>query len=244
MKKESDIEFSIVVPARNEEKYLPRCLGSIEVAAKFANASFETIVVLNRCTDNTEEIATGSAATIARCDEKNLSLIRNSGAAIARGRILITIDADSRMSPNMLFEVRKQLLEKNAIGGAVSVWPERHSLGIWLTALCLLPLILRDGISGGMFYCLKSTFDEINGFDPSLVSAEDVDFARRLKAYGKSQGQSFSIILKAHIVTSCRKFDTLGDWYFLKNPSEFWRIFKGKDTDIANKFWYDFPRRN
>ena len=49
--------FSILIPARNEEKYLPGCLESITAAAEPFPDQVEIIVALNRCTDRTEEIA-------------------------------------------------------------------------------------------------------------------------------------------------------------------------------------------
>ncbi|MFO7674465.1 MAG: hypothetical protein R6V74_12220, partial [Lutibacter sp.] len=46
---------------------------------------------------------------------------------------LVTIDADSRMSRNMLTEIDRLLRTGKYIGGGVAVWPERWSLGIVLT---------------------------------------------------------------------------------------------------------------
>ena len=51
------IKFSVVIPAHNEEKYLGRCLDSIMAASASYKDQVEVIVVLNRCTDRTEEIA-------------------------------------------------------------------------------------------------------------------------------------------------------------------------------------------
>jgi len=53
------------------------------------------IVILNRCTDRTGEIACEWGARTVQEDEPNLSKIRNAGAEVAKGRILVTCDADS-----------------------------------------------------------------------------------------------------------------------------------------------------
>jgi glycosyltransferase involved in cell wall biosynthesis len=68
----------------------------------------EHIVVLNRCTDRTEEIATQMGARIIIDDSRNLSHIRNKGAEASKGDILVTIDADSQMTSNTLLEVFKK----------------------------------------------------------------------------------------------------------------------------------------
>jgi glycosyltransferase involved in cell wall biosynthesis len=49
--------FSILIPARNEEDFLPQCLDAIKVAATPFPDQVEIVVALNRCTDRTEEIA-------------------------------------------------------------------------------------------------------------------------------------------------------------------------------------------
>jgi len=50
-------KFSVLIPARNEENFLPRCLDSIKAAASPFPDQVEIIVALNRCTDRTEEVA-------------------------------------------------------------------------------------------------------------------------------------------------------------------------------------------
>src|SRR5467141_3713967 len=95
-------QFSIVIPARNEERLIGRCLESIRVAAAPYPGQVETIVVLNRCSDRTEEIAHSFGARTIREDARNLARIRNAGAHSATGTVLVTIDADSTMTPNML----------------------------------------------------------------------------------------------------------------------------------------------
>ena len=235
-------EISIIIPARNEEKFLPACLASIAKAADKASIAIEVIVVLNRCNDQTEDIARRAGCHIAYNDNKNLSQIRNSGVKIARSEIIVTLDADSRMSENMLTAVLAKLSKNNIIGGGVLIIPERISLGIFLTSLGLIPLIFKDKISAGLFYFRKSDFDAIGGFDESFVSVEDIDFARRLRAYGKKTGRKFKMIWKAYILTSCRKFDHFGDWYFLRNPKLFISILRGKDQKAANIYWYDIKR--
>ena len=210
--------FSILIPARNEEDFLPKCLDSIRVAATPFPDQVETIVALNRCTDHTEEIALKHGAKVVHEDGRNLARIRNAAARAATGEIVITIDADSQMTDNMLVEIDRLLRTGRFIGGGVTIRPERWSLGILVTVLLLAVLLLRRRVSGGLFWCLRKDFEAIGGFNENLVSLEDLDFAKRLKAYGKSKGRRFTTIKRAHIITSCRKFDTFGDWYLVKKP--------------------------
>ncbi len=234
--------FSILIPARNEEKYLPGCLESLTRAAEPFRNQIEVIVAVNRSTDRTEEIALAHGAVVVHSDARNLAKIRNTAAKAASGDIIVTVDADSRMSPRMLLDIDRLLRTGRYIGGGVMIWPERWSLGIMATGIMLLPLVLRHRVSGGLFWCLRVDFEAIGGFDETWVSVEDLDFAKRLKAYGKSKGQRFGTIMSSHIVTSCRKFDTLGDWFLIRDPGFVRRIFTGKSQRDADRLYYDFDR--
>ncbi|HBI99745.1 MAG TPA: glycosyl transferase family 2, partial [Lysinibacillus sp.] len=92
-KNKEHIKFSIVIPAHNEEKYIGKCIESILKASKPFENEVEIIVVLNRCTDKTEEIAKSYNCIVLKNNDKNLSKIRNAAVEIARGEIIVTIDA-------------------------------------------------------------------------------------------------------------------------------------------------------
>ena len=82
----------------------------------------------------------------------------------------------------------------------------------------------------------------MGGFDESLTSVEDIDFAKRLKAYGRTRGKRFGMIWKAHIVTSCRKFDIFGDWHLFTNALVARRLLRGRSPEDANRYYYDVKR--
>lgn len=232
--------ISIVIPARNEEQHLGACLAALDRSVGEIPISVQKIVVLNRCTDRTEEIARAAGCEIVREDAKNLAIIRNAGARAATGEILVTVDADSQVSPHLISAVCKALQNEAVVGGGVLILPERWSLGILVTGLYLLPIALWYGISGGLFFCRREDFHAIGGFDERLVSVEDIDFARRLKAHGRKSNRRFITLLRAHIKTSCRKFDRFGDWYFAVRPHLMWKLLQGRHQQSANEVWYDF----
>ncbi len=238
----STMRFSVIVPARDEETRIGACLDSIRAAAAAAEPlETETIVVLNRCRDRTEEIARSRGARIVREDAKNLSKIRNAGARAARGEILVTVDADSTLSPRMLTEVDRALKTGRYVGGGVPIVPERISPGILLTGLALMIVLYPYGVpSAGAFWCRREDFEAIGGFDETRVLAEDVDFARRLRRYGRQRGLRYGTLRRAPIRTSCRKFDAFGDWYFLRRPSLLRKGLRGTDRPLADRIFYEF----
>lgn len=236
------MKYSVLIPAHNEEALLEKCLQSVKSAADKIAESVEIIVALNRCTDQTADIAARQHTVIVNEDSKNLARIRNAAARAATGDIMVTIDADSRMSGNMFVEIAANLSAGKYIGGGVMIRPERWSLGICMSLLTVLPFLLIQRVSGGLFWCHRRDFKAIGGFNESLVSAEDLDFAKRLKALGKKKGKRFKTITRAHIITSCRKFDTFGDWYLFKNPGLVWKIMKGNNQKAADLFYYHTDR--
>jgi len=238
--------FSVVIPAHNEALYIGKCLQSVVRAAELVSPdAVETIVVANRCTDSTAEIAEEFGARVLTNDEKCISAIRNTGIRAAKGGIIVTIDADSVMSDHSLQEVRQMLESGFYIGGGSPIKFERMSAGIFFSALYvaanLVPVMLRNRamLSGGMFWFYRRDFDAIGGFDETLVSLEDMDFAVRLNRLAAARGKKYGTLKHSHIVTSSRKFDEFGDWYLIRDHKLTRRIFTGRDRQAADKFYYD-----
>jgi glycosyltransferase involved in cell wall biosynthesis len=97
-------DLSLVIPAYNEARYLPRLLASLAVARqRFAAAggTMEIIVADNLSTDATAQVAEASGARVVRVERRRIAAARNGGAAAARGAILAFLDADTvRVQPD------------------------------------------------------------------------------------------------------------------------------------------------
>jgi len=239
------MKISIVIPAHNEEKYIGRCLSSINEQLLPDDLQVETIVVLNRCTDKTACVAKAHGATVVSNDSKNLSEIRNTGIAHAKTEWIITIDADSWMSKGVLAEIYLHAKIPNALGGGIRIKPERLSPGIAVGYGMMLVPAFFLGLSFGMYWFKKSDFDAIGGFNEELHIAEDVDFLRRLKSHGRKSRRRHTIISTESITTSCRKFDEFGDWHFVRifgNPLRVRRAILGREREYLDKNWYKSKR--
>ncbi|MEZ5726781.1 MAG: glycosyltransferase [Burkholderiaceae bacterium] len=239
------MQISVVIPAHNEEKYIGRCLSSIRNQSVPDDVQIETIVVLNRCTDRTEEIATSYGAVVVSDDSKNLSAIKNTGVSHATSEWVVTIDADSWMSGGVLAEIHRHSKSPNSLGGGIRIKPERFSPGIAVGYGMMLVPAHFLGLSFGMYWFKKSDFDAIGGFDVMRHIAEDVDFQRRLKMHGRKTGRRQVIISRESITTSCRKFDEFGDWHFVRifgNPCRVRQAIAGNDREYLDKNWYEVNR--
>lgn len=241
---DQNIKFTVIIPARNEEKYIGRCLDSIAAAAKPYPGQVEVIVMINRCTDRTAEIAESYGAVTIPIENKNLSQIRNAGIHAARGEIIVTIDADSWVTDNMLTEIERLLQTGKYIGGGVRSAFERNSLGIAMSALVLVvPLLFKYGLlTVGLFWGYKKDFEAVGGFNEQMLMAEDIEFASRLNKWGKQNGKKYGTVTKAVMTTSCRKFDQFGDWCLVKNPGIVRAYLKGNDRAYADMTYYEVEK--
>lgn len=241
--------FSVIIPAHNEEKYIGKCIKAVKRASRKVGAeNVQIIVSANRCTDRTVQIAKALGAEVCKNTVKCISVVCNEGAKLAKGKIIVTIDADSRMTEGSLAEIGAMLRSGKYIGGGTIPEFDRMSLGIAVSsmyvALNLIPVMIKHkaALMGGMFRCLRRDFERLGGFDESLVSLEDMDFAVRLKRLGDIRNKKYGVLKRSCLITSSRKFDEFGDWYFIKNRELTKAIFTGKDREAADKFYYEVKR--
>jgi glycosyltransferase involved in cell wall biosynthesis len=234
--------LAVAIPAHNEERYIGRCIESIATSARLAAQPIEVVVALNRCTDRTQAIAESLGARCVVNDTKCIAAVRNAAVRATSAPAVATLDADSWMSAHTVSAIIKYVHDARNIGGGTVMWPERVSIGIFFSLLAVAPYVIKRGVSTGMFWFMRESFDAVGGFDESLVSVEDVDFGIRLKAYGQAQGKRYGTIRRNGATTSCRKFDKFGDWYLFRNPRLVREIFEGTNRRAADHFYYDVER--
>ncbi len=237
------MRFSVVVPAHNEEALLPRGLAAIAAAAQHVDGGVEVIVVANRCTDRTAAIARDAGAVVVESEARNIAAVRNAGAAAGTGEVVVTVDADCVMAPLALSEMDRLLRSGDVVGGGVLVRPERRSAGIAATYAFVSVLTFVTRLGGGMFWCGRTDFETIGGFDEDVLIGEDLEFARRLRTHGKQTGRRFTTLRSTPLIASCRKFDRFGDWHMFRMGLQLRQIravLRGTDTAWVDHYFFDF----
>lgn len=228
--------FSIVIPAHNEEKYLPRGLAAIAAARARVDFPVEVIVVDNACTDRTAELAREWGATVVREDKRQIARVRNAGAAAACGEFLLTVDADSAMHPDTLRVAADLLRRDDIIAGSVKIVPDEMNPVIWLGCLLLTLSVKIMRLGGGIYFLRRADFVALGGFNEELYAAEDLEFARRLKALGRARGQRYRIWLtEIPLTTSARKFHRVRYIHFLPTLLRF--LFMPGRLLREKKYW-------
>jgi len=238
------MELSLVVPAYNEAAYLPALLDSVAHAARQAGLDgngLEVIVADNDSTDETAEIARRRGCVVAPVAKRMIAAVRNGGAALARGRILAFVDADSRIHSDSFIRIREALQSDDVIGGATGVELDRRSLGICITMALVRPALCLAGIDSGIVFCRSEAFRAVGGYPEQEKVAEDVAFLFALKRYARQRAQRFQILKGVRTLTSARKFDRHGDWHVLRDlPRMAWaRSFaRNRFDEYVENYWY------
>jgi glycosyltransferase involved in cell wall biosynthesis len=232
--------LSVVIPAWNEEKYIAPTLEALLAAGQTlesAGGAFEVIVVDNASTDRTVECAKAFPVTVISEQRRCIATVRNRGVEAARGEFLAFVDADSRASVNSLERIWRTLSAGKCAGGGVKILPDKWTLSV-IPFYGLGPAMqLLLGISAGMIFATREAFDAVGGFDEALYAAEDLEFVRAIKAWGRKCGKKFANLTDVHIKTSTRKFTkaSFRDWLifprYMLNPASVRRI-------ENCRFWY------
>lgn len=240
--------FSVVVPARNEERYLPRALEALEAAAaryRGGSDAIERIVADNVSTDATAAIAERAGWRVVPVEKRVIGAVRNGGAKEATREVLAFVDADAQVHPETFNVLADALATGRVVGGATGVRMERMSIGIGLTYGILVPVVWATRMDTGLTFCRRDDFEAIGGYDESLRFAEDVKLLVDLRRLGRTRGQRLARTTAAKAIASTRKFDRFGDWHYfpLMGRALYWVTFSREPIDrFATRYWYGDER--
>ncbi len=192
------MNYSFIIPTLNEEKLLPILLEQIKSSGVVEKYNCEIIISDGGSSDNTIGVAKNYTEKITQHSESNRQTIaegRNSGANIASSEILIFIDGD------IIFENLSKFMDKVEITFSsnkylamtcyINIHPSERVFSdkIFLNFYNWYFRILNNiGVGMGRGECQiipKNIFDNIGGYNQSLVAGEDFDLFKRIRKKGK-----------------------------------------------------------
>ncbi len=107
------MRVSVVIPARNEEAFLPRCLERI---AHQTLRPFEVIVVESGSTDRTAQVAKDHGARVIRLEEPGIARARHAGFQAAVGEVIASTDADALVPRDWLERLVSPFEDPRVVG--------------------------------------------------------------------------------------------------------------------------------
>jgi glycosyltransferase involved in cell wall biosynthesis len=195
--------ISVVIPAHNEAGYLPQTLDALQLQNY---GWYEVIVVANGCSDRTPEVARSLCHRLIVLSQKSLGIARNLGARMAKGEILVFLDADTILEPMTLRVIAEQFAQGFATGtirGRPDSPDPRYRI-LYGAKNMLHKLCLHPG-SSGVIICWKDDFVRAGGFDENLEVRENSHLMKRLLRFGR-----YKFIGDVSAVTSMRRYEQQG----------------------------------
>lgn len=187
---------SVVIPAYNEKACIGRCLESL-LNVNYPKDRMEIIVVNDGSTDGTADVVRSFNDSRVRLlnkqNEGNAAYSKNYGIRHARGEVIITLDADSWVTPNSISNVLKYFDDDVAAVTAAVKVDRRHRrnfIGRLQEVEYLFTLFNRRLFSfingvwvtpGPLSAFRRQVFDEVGLFDPKNIM-EDQEMALRIQA--------------------------------------------------------------
>jgi len=205
-KNPNDVPFvSLIVPCRNEETYIERCLTSI-TEQNYPAEKREILVVDGMSEDATRSIVATFAKRhpeirIINNPQKTVPYAMNHGIRESKGSVIIKMDAHSSYPPSYVSSCVRNLINLNAdnVGGALTTKPANESSKARAIALSLSHVF---GVGSSPFRkesaskkpreadtvafgCYKrSVFEKIGLYNEHLAKSSDMEFNIRLKNAG------------------------------------------------------------
>lgn len=195
--------LSVIVPCRNEEKFIAQCLDSI-LRNDYPKDRLEIMVVDGMSTDATLSIVRRYAGQ--HCCIKVLRNLKkitpaglNLGIKASVGDVVCRVDAHARVASDYIRRCVERLCNGNAdnVGGAMRTLPHDSSLWARSIALCMSHKfgagnsvfrtgtghpVFTDTVFGGCYR--KEIFARIGLFNESLPRTQDMEFNQRLRKSG------------------------------------------------------------
>jgi glycosyltransferase involved in cell wall biosynthesis len=210
-------ELAIVIPAKNEEKLLPRLLTSL-LKQDYPLLSDTRIFLADAdSTDHTVQAAEGFSSSLAMTVIRGglPSVGRNNGALNADSRYLLFVDADIELADPTLLRRAIHLMKHKSLhcvttdifcrdGG----WADRFLF--FCNNLAQRLSRFQRPFATGMFMLVdKNRFDELGGFDEQALYAEDYQLTRQIS-------RSRFRVIRGGIYSTNRRFKKMGHGTILR----------------------------
>jgi len=181
--------ISIIIATKNEERNIEACLESV-LAQTYPKENIEIIVVDNNSTDRTKEIVNEFGQRFSSLNLKvfnrgpERSAQKNFGVRESKGDYFLYLDADMRLSKNVISECMAKVSQDKEI---IALYiPEKISgKGFWGKVRNFERSFYDGTVIDAVRFIQKEKFWEAGGFDERLYAGEDWDLDKRLKKLGK-----------------------------------------------------------
>jgi rSAM/selenodomain-associated transferase 2 len=229
-------KVSIIIPVLHEQRIINDCLRHLTTLQN--PSPYEVIVVDGSPAHETlDAIQENGVIRLPSASGRGQQM--NTGAAAAKGDILLFLHADTSLPPNALRRIEEVLRDERLVGGAFnhSIDSPRPIYTMVSRLIFLRSRLTRIPFGDQAIFLRKRYFDKIHGYK-ELPLMEDLDLMRRIKRDGGK-----IILLRERIKTSPRRWEREG---VVRCTVRNWTIrslfFLGVPPDYLVQFYVRVPR--
>lgn len=176
-----NLQITIIINTKNEEKHIKRCLDSI-CSQNYPSEKIEIIVVDNASQDKTKEVSLKYTDKVYDKGPER-SAQKNFGAKRAKGEWLLFIDADMVLSRDLVKNCVDAITGKEKIAG---LFIREIVMGkkFWSRVRRFERSFYDGTVIDAVRFVRKSAFEDVEGFDEKLYACEDWDLTKRMEEKG------------------------------------------------------------
>lgn len=245
---------SIIIPCRNEEKFIGKCLNSI-IAQDFSKDKMEVLVVDGMSEDGTGEILKKYQREypfikVLDNPKKITPSALNIGIKNSKGEIIIRMDSHADYKKDYISKCVKYLKEYNAdnVGGVIRTLSGKDNITAKAIAISLSHFFGAGGshfrtgaekpkwvdtVFGGCYK--KEVFKRVGFFNENLVRSQDMEFNLRLKRAGGK------ILLAPDIISYYYPKSNLKDFFVHNIKDGIWAVYPLKFVKMPLRLRHYIP---
>lgn len=229
---------SVVIPCRNEARFLPRCLDSI-LSGDYPADRMEVLAVDGSSSDGTRECIRSYAQRDGRVrlvenPRGTTPAALNRGIDAAHGNVIARVDAHAAVAPDYFTKCVEHLSSSGAdnVGGVMRTLAQDRG---WFAGPIVAALSHPFGVGNSYFRVgsgeprwvdtvfggcwRRQVFERVGRFNPELLRSQDLEFSLRLKAAGGrtllAPDVRSDYYARASLVSFCRHNFLNGEWAIL-----------------------------
>lgn len=241
--------YSVVIPAYNEEAYLPHTIRALRDGMDALLPCIgEIVLVDNGSTDETASLSASMGCRVVTEPFRQIARARNTGARHALGKWIFFVDADTIVPKTTMLRAYELLASGEVgCGGAYLIFDDDRSR--WISGRMLPWLWNRISsrmklFAGSFVFCEAELFHQCGGFPETHFAGEEILLAGKVKRACRDLGKKIEIITEFPVVSSARKLDWYDDWSMLTKLSRLIVVPSFLQKRQACGFWYDRPTKD
>jgi glycosyltransferase involved in cell wall biosynthesis len=231
-------KLTIVIPCKNEEKYIAHLLNSLHEQIGIHDVR---IIIADISTDNTRQVIEENKKDldVVVIEGGPVSKAKNNGADLVTTPYILFIDSDVRFFNNLVISDTIALLEKenlDLIGLNIKCYDNDHVANVSFSIFNIVNKIMSNFIPfavGAYMLTRTEKFYELGGFPEKYPTSEDFHLSKKYDV------KKFKIA-NHYFGQDSRRFKKMGyfgmTWYLIKNfinrnNESYWKNLDG------NKYW-------